>query len=263
MRISVVVPTLNQGRFIAQCLRSIQAQEYPDLQLIVIDGGSTDDTLDILSAFEPIISRLVSEPDNGHADALAKGFAHADGDIQCFLNSDDLFLPGAFAKVVAQMQTHADVDAVYFDRIQIDAAGTVNGCWRLPPHSDYLMSRWDYIPQETCFWRRSLYERTRGIDASLGFAVDYDLFLQFMQAGRLRHFAGFIAAFRTHPASKTVLENDTLGKHEVAMLQVRYGIRPGIFDRAAGSLLRRYIEYQSRRYLANHADLLAAMVANL
>lgn len=177
MTISVVVPSLNQGQYIATCLTSILEQQFDNLELIVVDGGSTDETVSILNRYSPKISHLIIEPDSGQADALNKGFALATGDIQCYLNSDDYLLPGTLEFVQAYFSKHPSVDAFYSDRIFVSAEGEVIGCWRLPGHIRYLMERWDYIPQETCFWRRNLYEETSGVDTNLQFAMDYDLFI--------------------------------------------------------------------------------------
>ena len=254
--ISIVVPSLNQDQYIEACLRSILSQDHSSTQLIVVDGQSTDNTLDVLRRYEDQISHLIVEPDQGQADALRKGFALATGDIQCYLNSDDYLLPGTLAFVADYFSRHRSIDALYSNRIVVNATDEVIDCWILPRHSNYLMERWDYIPQETCFWRRTTFDRSDGIDAELEFAMDYDLFIQLMRAGRMVHVQKFLAAFRDHDQSKTHTLNDTVGKREVSKLQDRYGITLRPHDRLIGGLLRRMVEYRSHRYLSNHGHSL-------
>lgn len=256
MRVSIVVPSLNQGRFIERCLSSVLSQDHPDIQLIVVDGNSTDETRDVLVSFRDELSHLLIGPDDGQADALKKGFELASGDILAYLNSDDFLVQGAVTRVIELLAARPAIEAIYSDRVKVDEAGRVIGCWRLPPHNSYLMSRWDYIPQETCFWRRALFERARGIDKDLAFAMDYDLFLQFMKEGRLYHQSGFFAAFRDHDSSKTHTLNETIGKREVDQLRARHGISIRLPDRVLGRLLRHYIELRSSAYLSmNHEKL--------
>lgn len=260
MTFSVVVPTLNQGSFLEACLGSILTQNIEDLELIVVDGGSTDQSIDVLNRFAPDISHLVIEPDDGQADALIKGFDLATGDIQCYLNSDDAFLPGVLKRVQTYFADHLGIDAVYSDRIFVDEFNQLLKCWRLPFHVDYLMARWDYIPQECCFWRKDLYQRTSGIDRTLQFAMDYDLFIQFMRQGNIKHVNEFFAIFRQHPESKTVKLNESQGQHELQLLKDRYGIRHYPFDRIVGGLLRRWVESRSERYVArNQSELIASI----
>lgn len=261
MTISIVVPSLNQGVYIQQCLDSILCQQFTDLEVIIIDGGSTDATIEVLQRYSSEIGHLVIEEDDGQADALRKGFALAEGDIQCYLNSDDYLLAGTLAFVHDYFTKHPNIDAIYSDRVFVDTNNNIIGCWRLPRHSRYLMERWDYIPQETCFWRRALYDRTAGIDRNLQFAMDYDLFVQFMRVGTIEHVPEFLAAFRDHDQSKTHNLNETIGKTEVQSIKDKYGIRSRAFDRISGGLLRRLIEFRSRRFLAANAHVLQAACA--
>ena len=254
--ISIVIPSLNQGQYIEKCLKSIIDQRYPNLQIIVVDGQSSDETPDVLSRYEDQLSEVIIEADHGQSDALAKGFALAKGDIQCYLNTDDFLLPGALARVSALFSKWPHVDMIYSNRLTVNEHDELIDCWMLPSHSRYLMERWDYIPQETCFWRKTLYSRTDGIDTTLDFCMDYDLFIKFMRTGRVIHIADFLAVFRRHGKSKTTLLNESLGKREVALLQRRHNISMHAHDRAVGSLLRRFIEYRSKRYLMRRRQAL-------
>ena len=114
-RISVVTPSFNQGRFLEQCITSVLNQDYPDLEYIVIDGGSSDESVDVLRRYEKHFAFWVSEPDKGQSDALNKGFRRATGDLAVWLNADDFFLPGAFAAVAAAYQQNPDASFYFGD----------------------------------------------------------------------------------------------------------------------------------------------------
>ena len=230
MKVSIVTPSFNQGQFIEHTILSVLRQDYSDFEYIVIDACSTDDTPAILERYKDQIDQLVIEPDDGQADAVRKGFERSSGDILAFLNSDDVLLPGTLSRVVEAFAADEQVDAIYSNRIDIDETDEITGVWLLPKHSNYCMSRWDFIPQETCFWRRSLMEDAGSVDAAFKFALDYELFVRMMQHGRFKRINGFLAAFRRHPTSKSTTLYETLGRQEVAQVQERHRIRLRWYD---------------------------------
>lgn len=234
--LSIVVPSFNQSRWIGACLESIAQQLSPQDQLIVVDACSTDGTKEILERYVPYIDHLIIEPDNGQACALAKGFSLATGEIFAYLNTDDLLLPGTLDFVKQYFQRKSDTDALYSHRVFIDQDDQPFNYWLVPFHSNYCMERWDYIPQETCFWRRSLMECAGDIDAGFQFAVDYDLFVRMMRNGRFSRVNRFLACFRDHPASKTNSLYETQGREEVQQVQTRYDIKFHWYDRLVGNL---------------------------
>jgi GT2 family glycosyltransferase len=203
--ISIVTPSYEQGRYLGRTLYSVTSQNYPRLEYIVQDGGSSDETREVLERFDGSLSHWACEPDDGQADAINRGFARTDGEIMAYLNSDDLLLPGSLACVARYFAAHPDVDAVYGHRILIDEHDRQIGAWVLPPHDERTLTVADYIPQETLFWRRELWERAGGqIDASLKFAIDWDLLLRFREAGaRMVRLPRFLGAFRVHAEQKT------------------------------------------------------------
>ena len=230
MKVTVVTPSFNQAEFLERTLLSVFRQEGADFEYIVVDGQSTDGSVDILESYRDKIHHLVIEPDSGQADALRKGFEHATGDVLCYLNSDDILLSGSLKRVVAYFQANPDVEAVYSNRVFVDESDRITKFWILPPHSDYCMSRWDFIPQETCFWRRSLMEKSGSIDPTYGFALDYDLFVRMMQKGRFKRVSKFLAAFRVHPTAKSSTLYETTGRQEIARVQSENGIRIHWYD---------------------------------
>ncbi len=204
-RISIVTPSYQHGSFLEWTLRSVILQHYPNLEYVIMDGGSTDQTREILKRYERFFTHVESAKDNGHGDAVARGFQHTTGEILAFVNSDDLLAPGALEFAARYFAENPAVDCVYSYRVFITADNTVESYWILPPHCNWAMRRWDYIPQETCFWRRAIYDAVGGINPSLDwFGLDYDLFVRFMERGRMRRVNRFLGAFRKHPESLTV-----------------------------------------------------------
>jgi glycosyltransferase involved in cell wall biosynthesis/SAM-dependent methyltransferase len=249
-KISIVTPSYNQGKYIVRTVRSVLLQRYPDLEYIVMDGGSTDDTLERLSPYLDQFSYFVSEPDNGQADAIANGFARSSGEIMAYLNSDDLLAPDALHFVAKFFRDHPTIDWIYSHRCTVDDDDRVIWYWILPPHRNFLMRRWDYIPQETCFWRRSLFEKVGNIDRSYKFAMDYDLFVRFMNIGRGRRLNRFLGAFRDHNSSKTKQLLQTVGAREMLRVRRKFRIRAAITDGPVGLLLGNWVQYAGRYFAA-------------
>jgi GT2 family glycosyltransferase len=204
-RISIVTPSFGQGHFLERTLYSVINQKYPALEYVVQDGGSTDDTVDVLRRFEGSLAHWTSEPDDGQADAINRGFAHTSGEIMAYLNSDDLLLPGALAYVAGYFAAHPDVDVLYGHRIIIDEHDGQIGSQIMPPHDDEELTVLDFVPQETLFWRRTAWEAAGGqIDASLRFALDWDLLLRFRDSGaKMVRVPRLLGAFRVHEEQKT------------------------------------------------------------
>ena len=221
--ISMITPSLNQGRFLERTIKSVIDQQYPHLEYLIQDGGSTDETSHILAQYLAHITAVESERDGGQANAINAGFRHATGEIMAWLNSDDLLLPGALSYVANFFRTHPAVDVVYGHRLIIDEQDWEIGRWILPPHDETMLLWADYIPQETLFWRRSLWEKAGGyVDEAYHFALDWELLLRFRAAGAaFARLPRFLAAFRVHPQQKTAKELESTGKEEMARLRQR------------------------------------------
>jgi glycosyltransferase involved in cell wall biosynthesis len=222
-RISIVTPSFKQGHFIRRTINSILAQEYPNLEYVVQDGGSPDDTVAVLKSYGHRITSWVSETDQGQSDALNKGFAKTTGEIMAYLNSDDLLMPGSLAVVADHFARHPEVDAVYGHRFIIDEDDREVGRWVMPPHDDRILAYADYIPQETLFWRRSAWDKAGGrIDDSFRFAMDWDLILRLQDTGAtIERLPFFLGAFRVHSAGKTTSIINEVGAKEMDRLRLR------------------------------------------
>lgn len=204
LSISIVTCSYQQGPFLDATIRSVLDQGFPGLEYLVIDGGSSDGSVDIIKGYADRLAYWVSERDSGQSDALIKGFARSSGDIQGWLCSDDLLLPGALQAVADFFASHPDVDAVYGDALWIDAEGNhlrakkESGFHRLAFLFDH-----NYIPQPSMFWRRSLYEKVKGLDTSFHLAMDSDLWERFSRMTQIAHIPSYLSCMRYYPEQKT------------------------------------------------------------
>jgi glycosyltransferase involved in cell wall biosynthesis len=218
--VSIVTPSFNQAPFLEATLRSVLEQDYPKVEYLVVDGGSSDGSREIIERYADRLAWWVSEPDQGQTDAINKGFAHAHGDILAWLNSDDTYLPGAVSEAVAFLQEHPQIGMVYGDANLIDEAGNVLG--RFPARqTDYRRLRRGYvhIPQQASFFRASLWGQVGPLDPTFYFAMDYDLWVRIARLAPLQYRPGLWANFRLHAAGKSVASDDRCWPE---MLRVHY-----------------------------------------
>jgi glycosyltransferase involved in cell wall biosynthesis len=204
--VAIVTPSYNTGRYVGATVRSVLDQDYAPLDYLVMDGGSTDETVDVLKSFGPRV-RWVSERDKGQSDAINRGFAQARGEVLGWLNSDDTYAPGAVRAAAEFLAAHPDVGMVYGDADFIDASGRYIGrCQHVEkvfsPHR--LLHYSDFIVQPAAFFRRSAFEAVGGLDPSLNWAMDYDLWLKFAAAGfKVAYLPRVLANYRWLGASKS------------------------------------------------------------
>jgi glycosyltransferase involved in cell wall biosynthesis len=209
--VTIVTPSFNQGRWIRETLESVAAQTYPHVEHVVIDGGSTDETIEILRDSPGI--RWVSEKDHGQADAINKGISMARGELIAFLNSDDLLCPDAVSTVVEHFRRDASVDLLYGDGTVIDEYGNALWDWLSRPEDFRLLADYhflwndstNYILQQATFWRRSLHERIGFFDENFHFALDVDFWLRAGHAGaHMVHVPRKLAFFRMIQGTKSL-----------------------------------------------------------
>jgi glycosyltransferase involved in cell wall biosynthesis len=204
MRISVVTPNYNMACYLEDTIKSVIENLRPGDEYFVIDGGSTDGSLDVIRRYEKQLTAWVSESDEGYADAIGKGFDRATGDILCWINSSDLYLAGALETASSLMT--GQIDLIFGDNFYIDERNRVlrfSKGWVPDLRAATLYGGWTPL-QEACFWRRELYESVGGIDTSLQFAADYDLFLRMSSATRAEYVPFAFSGFRRHQGQKSL-----------------------------------------------------------
>lgn len=207
LRFSIVMPSFNHARFIERSLNSVLNQEYEATELIVMDGGSHDGTREILEKYAQHIAFWLSEPDQGQSDALNRGFARATGDIYGWLNSDDLYLPGALHHAAHVFAAHPQTDVVYGDWLTIDEAdGILEHYPALAPSRGRMITEGVFCNAQAMFWRRSLHERLGDFDLQLHYTMDYDLILRMISVAGSRAFFRTdrpLGCFRVYRGQKT------------------------------------------------------------
>jgi glycosyltransferase involved in cell wall biosynthesis len=202
-KISVVTPSLNQGQYIEATIESVLGQGYPNLEYIIIDGGSTDGTVGIIDRYSEHLANWVSEPDEGQTDALIKGFRQASGDILCWLCSDDLFEPGALREAAEIFAEHPDWQVIYGDSLWIDAdSRPIRPKKEIPFIRFIWMYDHNYLPQPSTFWRRGIYEQVGGLDVRMELTMDADLWARFAERTTLYHVPRTWSRMRYYPEQK-------------------------------------------------------------
>ena len=226
LRLSIVTPSYQQAAYLDQTMNSVLDQPGGlPVDYVVQDGGSSDGSVDLIRRRTAKLHSWASEPDGGQAAAIAKGFAKTTGapdDIMAWINSDDFYLPGALAFVANYFACHPEVDVLYGHRILVDETSREIGRWFLPRHDDEILRLNDFVPQETLFWRRRIWDQAGGIDPAFKFALDWDLLLRFQAAGaRIVRVPYFLACFRIHAAQKTSAQMQGVGQQEIGRLRAR------------------------------------------
>ncbi|MFY9991384.1 MAG: glycosyltransferase family 2 protein [Rhodoplanes sp.] len=250
--IGIVTPSLNGGRFLAATVDSVLTQNYPSLRYHVQDGGSTDSSCELLRSYG---ARLTwrSEPDSGQAQAINRAFAEiGDCDIMAYLNSDDMLLSGTLAYVANVFRARPDVDLVYGHRIFVDQDGAEIGRAVLPAHDAAALCWADYVPQETLFWRRRVWQAVGPLDESFHYALDWDFILRAQAAHfKFARLPRFLACFRVHDEQKTAALYD-VGREEMMRLRVHHlGYAPNhrqIMRAIAPYLARQFVFHWAYRF---------------
>jgi glycosyltransferase involved in cell wall biosynthesis len=226
--VSIITPSFNQARYIEATIQSVLSQDYPRIEYLIVDGGSTDETVEIIKKYalesDSLLSKSqkqasgfqmhrvawwVSEQDQGQTDAINKGFGHANGQILAWLNSDDTYEPGAVSAAVKYLLDHPDVGMVYGDCNFINEGGQVIGKFG-SAQTDYRLLRQGYvhIPQQTMFFRAEWWKQVGPLDPSFYFAMDYDLWTRLAAHTELKYVPQTWANFRLHTTGKTITADD-------------------------------------------------------
>ena len=224
LKISIVTPSYNEGQFLEETIVSVLDQNYPNLEYIIIDGGSTDNSLEIIQKYEDRLAYWVSEPDQGQADAINKGFAHASGEILGWLNSDDTYNPNTIIHVVRYFVEHPEWSILYGESWYVDEnSHRLSPCHQVQPTITRanILNR-DPIAQPATFWRRSLWLTVGPLDSTLTWGFDWEWFIRAHSRTELHYVPEFLANFRLHSHMKTRTGGKT--RHaELAKLSRRHG----------------------------------------
>lgn len=223
--VSIVTPSYNQGQFLEETIRSVLLQGYPNLEYIIMDGGSTDGSVEIIRKYEPWLSYLHIGPDGGQAAAIAEGFRHATGEILAWLNSDDRYRPGALARAALFFTAHSKIAFGNGDVNFIDGDGRwMKRMFAIRPNrfltANLGVHGW---PQQGCFWRRWAYERVGGVDPAFRFCMDLDLFIRLIGSGPSKRIPGPpLGDFRIHDQAKSSNLHEVAREETTAIIR-KYG----------------------------------------
>lgn len=203
-RITVVTPSFNQADFLEQTIRSVLDQDYPNLEYIIVDGGSTDGSVDIIRRYSDRLAWWVSEPDGGQTDAINKGLGRATGDWVAWQNSDDIYYPGAFYDLAAAARRWPGAGLITGDMMLIDACGQpLRDIRYVRPSYNAMRSEGMLIANQAAFWRRDLQEKLGLLDKGFQCSFDYEWFLRLTRHTKSGHVAKVWGALRLHGATKT------------------------------------------------------------
>lgn len=239
--VTVVTPSYNQADYLEETIRSVLNQSYSYLEYIIVDGGSTDGSVEIIRKYSDKLAWWISEPDQGQTDAINKGFAKANGDILAWLNSDDTYLEGAISEAVDYLEANPEVGMVYGDANLINDDGNILG--RFPARqTDFrkLMRGFVHIPQQAAFFRAQLWHQVGPLDPTFYFAMDYDLWVRLSQFAPLHYHPRLWANFRLHGGAKSLEADDRCwpemvrvhrreGGNRFSWLTLKAAIRPLVY----------------------------------
>jgi len=235
--VSIITPSFNQARFLEDTIKSVIGQDYPNIEYIIIDGGSTDGSREIIHQYEGQLAYWESVTDKGQTDAINKGFAKAKGDIFAWLNSDDILLPGAVSAAVKYLQEKPEISMVYGNAMLINAFGNkISDFPAAQTDLKKLKQGYVHIPQQASFFRASLWKKVGPLDPSFYFAMDYDLWVRLANEAPLLYVPELWASFRLHGDAKSIAADDRCwpemlrvhyrnGGHWISLIVLKYWIR--------------------------------------
>lgn len=249
--VSVITPSYNQAEFIKETIESVWSQDYPNMEHIVVDGGSSDGTLDILNQYTHLGERFrfISEPDRGQSHAINKGLKMAKGEIIGWLNSDDTYLPGAIRKAVDALQGHPDWAVVYGNAYHVNQHNYILNHYPIKPFDRKSLFEFCIICQPAAFLRKDVFEAVGGVDETLHFCMDYDLWIRISKDYPIGYIAEYLANSRLHPACKSAVRIVDTGLPEIMKTSIKH----------FGTVANEWLYH----YLRHHSDMGALWYLNL
>jgi glycosyltransferase involved in cell wall biosynthesis len=259
--ISIVTPCFNGGKYLETTIESVLQQNYPNLEYIIIDGGSTDNSLEIIKKYESHLTYWISEKDNGMYEAVQKGFMKSTGEIMAWLNSDDIYYSKAFFVMSEIFSKYTDIQWVQGAGSHLDEQGRTVSVQRNRNFArcDFLYGDYKWVQQESCFWRRTLWEQSGGsLNCALRYAGDFELWLRFSRFAKMYVTDALIGGFRLRKGQLSlnmnkymaevtdIIKNEPISKEDRRMLKQYKAVRAclnimekmRIFD--TNDLLRKY-----------------------
>jgi len=202
--VSIVTPSFNQAQFLEETIRSVIGQDYAPIEYILVDGGSTDGSLDIIHKYAEHFSSWVSEPDQGQVDAINKGLRNATGEIVAWINSDDLYMAGAINEAVQALLSNPEVGMVYGDGIMVNAGGRLLDRHYYRTYDVLDLLCFEVLLQPTVFMKRRVLEEVGYLSADYDLVLDHDLWVRMASHSPILHIPSFWAVERTHESAKTI-----------------------------------------------------------
>lgn len=231
--VSVITPSFNQARYLEQTIQSVLGQDYPRLEYIVIDGGSTDGSVAVIEKYADKLAWWVSEKDSGQAEAINKGLARAGGGIVAWLNSDDYYLPDAISSAVKMFEANPDVVMVYGDMLAVDEHGQTINALKYKQLSLEDLLCFQIIGQPSVFFRREVLEQTGTLDTNFHFLLDHHLWIRIAQHGKILHVDQIWSAARYHAQAKNRAKAAEFGREAFRILDWA-GKQPGLAEAVSG-----------------------------
>lgn len=242
MIVTIVTPSYNQEQFLSSTIESVINQEGDFyLDYIIVDGGSKDNSVNIIKKYEKLLKedvwkincnginyRWVSEKDEGQADAIMKGFDQAKGEVLAWLNSDDIYLPGALSRALNCFSDNQKISVVYGKTYFTDESGIIIGKYPTMPFDEKILPAFNFVCQPSVFFKKMAVETVGGLDKSLNFVMDYDFWIRLSQKYEFFYIDQFLSTYRLHENSKTISVHSALENHSEALYVVlkHYGMAP-------------------------------------
>ena len=249
-KISIITPSYNQGQFISETIESVITQNYPNLEYIIIDGGSTDKTPEVIEEYSNYITYWVSEPDKGQTDAINKGLKRATGEIVAWLNSDDIYEPGSFQKVADSYAANHNTEIFLGDVFSFFPDGRTE-LWVNRFEAEDFLNRVS-IHQPGVFWKKSLHDRYGYLDESFYYLMDYEFWMRTFFNSRIQKLDTVLTRFRVHDEAKT--GRNPIGLYDdYRRVMSRFANSiPQVFVKETMQRLAIYINEEDIKYTINH-----------
>ena len=260
--VSIITPSYNQAPFLEQTIQSVFEQDYPSIEYVVVDGGSTNNSAEIIKKYADRLAYWISERDSGQAEAINKGFARANGEILAWLNSDDYYMHNTVSAVVRCFEQNPDVVMLYGDMLAVDGEGQTINVLKYQQLSLEDLLCFQIIGQPSVFFRRSALEKTGLLDPSFHFMLDHHLWIRLAQQGRILHIPQVWSAARYHPQAKNRARAAEFGREAFRVLD--WAKQQPSLAKSVSHVKRRALASAHRydaRYLLDGGQTMSALMA--